>query len=240
MNIIIIDNDKSGRRKLISAYISKIISKMDINKTDIEIEQYENVWGYGSESSNRVQIEGDYIIFIHANDTVNPGWDTFVRDNCKNNYVICFSGAGVEGLAWSNPKHHPFRPNISSEDDIKSKWDIEGFLTAIKNGEYEHLFEILCNINLELEAKLALLYKILIPPNSEEEIKCVWGECESKLTSSVRLAAYKKAWEKFIKVKPWEYSTSPQKEIYIAGLRDFRNNLLDEDDVKSSSVETKY
>jgi hypothetical protein len=161
--IIIVIDKTSDRLKKFCEYLNKLKS----NNSTLEINGYLNVWGNNKEDVPLKYLEPGDINFIHANDEVNKYWDTFARDKCSNHFVVCFSGAGVGGLVWNNPKHFAFRETINTEEDIKTKWFLSEFIEAISNNELNP-FDKLTNFDPILEAKLNLLHKCLTPLEKKE------------------------------------------------------------------------
>jgi hypothetical protein len=161
--ITIVDNTE-GRRINFNSIINNIVEE-DALRSEFEVFPYKHVWGNGERPSTMKFIEQGDILFIHANDEVNPLWNNLIKEKCKDVFVICFSGAGVRSLSLNNPKHLACYKTINTDEDIRNKWHLKDFFLSIKNEE-SNPFDKLMGFDLILEAKLELLHKCLLPSDA--------------------------------------------------------------------------
>ena len=138
------------------------MKKIKLDNYSFETICYSNVWGNGTEPVPMTYLEPGDINFIHANDEVNKYWKIFTLDKCSNYFVVCYSGAGVKGLLWNNPKHFAFEGTINTEEDIKTKLHLKEFIVAVQNNHTNPFYKLI-GFEPILEAKLELLHQCLTP-----------------------------------------------------------------------------
>ena len=83
----------------------------------------------------------------------------------------------------------------------------------------------LCEFNTALEAKLELLHKLLVPPETSEGIDDIWNAFVKQVNDESLAKKYSNPWEEFKNGDPHRYFTNPFDESYLGLLRTLRDYL---------------
>jgi len=158
-------------------------------------------------------VDGDDVVFIHHNDSLQHYWRDFLAEECVENRIVMYSGGGLDGEGQHNSKRLRYPEQVGTE--ASPPWHLKDFLDAVDTGASEP-FNKLLGVDPVLEAKLNLLHKLLVPPAELDELK-EWKELEEEIQNDPeeQLQSYEEAWE--------TYKENGQTN---GDLEDFRDNLL--------------
>ncbi|MBE3143905.1 MAG: hypothetical protein IMZ61_08275 [Planctomycetes bacterium] len=231
MRVLVIDNSLGSRRQWMVECFRKILKEGPELLRGTGVIGYKNVWGESERPKplKYVDINSSDVIFIHSNPDVNPRYAEFAETVCKDCHVIYFAGSSISGeYSDGNPKHHFYRNAIGTIDDVEQIHLID-FLLGVSSGNIKHLFDFLYGYNIMLEAKLALLYILLLPPQTAEVIKEAGARFFLEMEGSDLVDRYQEAWGRFIQIEPWKFWGSPQDALYLDELSILRDALLKEE-----------